>query len=178
MAIDIGTILSQWQGYGVFDYILPFLLIFAIIFGILRSTNILGKEKGVHVIIALVVGALAIWSGRGYVQRFFSELFPQLGVGLAVILSLVILIGLFINAKEARVWGWVLAVVGVIVWLVILVGSAENVGWWGGGAIEDYAGLIIGAVLLIGVIIAVVASGGKKEGASDMGHERHKWEAD
>ncbi|MCU0642533.1 MAG: hypothetical protein MUF61_03080 [archaeon] len=176
MVITIGEVLSQWQNYGVFDYVLPFLLIFAIVFGILRSTNILGKDKGVHVIIALVVGALAIWSGKGYVQRFFSEMFPQLGVGLAVILALVILVGLFVNGKEAKMWGWIFAAVGAIVWIVILVGSSENAGWWSGGAIEDYAGLIIGAVLLIGVIIAVSAS--KSEGKSDMTHERHKWEAD
>src|SRR3990172_5798244 len=109
MAISIAYILNQWQTAGVFDYILPFLLVFAIVFGILASTNILGSQKGVNVIIALVVGLLSI--RLGLVQRFFTELFPRLGVGLAVILALLILTGLFISDDETRYWLWGFATV-------------------------------------------------------------------
>ncbi len=158
MALTIAYILNQWQTAGVFDYILPFLLVFAIVFGILASTNILGSQKGVNVIIALVVGLLSI--RLGLVQRFFTELFPRLGVGLAVILALLILTGLFISDDETRYWLWGFATVGVIIWFIIIIGSFNNFSWFGGygGFVEDYAGLIIGAVLLIGVIIAISAS--------------------
>jgi len=163
--VTIADVLNQWQAAGVYDYLLPFLLIFSIVFGILESTRILGTQKGVHVIVSLVVGLLAI--RLGLVQRFFTEIFPQLGVGLAVILSLLILTGLFINSAEAKYWMWGIAGVAVIVWLIVLVNSFQNVGWLGGygGYLGDYAGLIIGAVLLLGVIIAVVAS--KSEGKSE-----------
>ncbi len=156
--VTVGEILNQWQMYGIFDYILPFLLIFSLVFGILTSTNIIGKQKGVHVIIAIVVGLLAL--RLGFVQQFFMELFPRLGVGLAVILALLIMTGLFINQTEAQYWMWGIAGVAVIVWLIVLVGTTESVGWFGfyGGYVGDYAGLIIGAILLIGVIIAVVAA--------------------
>jgi uncharacterized membrane protein YGL010W len=164
MAFTIADILTQWQSAGVFDYILPFLLIFSVVFGILASTNILGNKKGVNVIIALVVGLLAL--RLGFVQMFFAEVFPRLGVGLAVILALVIMTGLFINDDEVRYWMWGISGVGVIIWIIVLVGSFETTGWFGtyGGFIGDYAGLIIGAVLLIGVIIAVAASGSKRGG--------------
>lgn len=159
--VTIADILNQWQSIGVFDYVLPFLLIFTIVFGILEATNIVGKNKGVHVIIALAVGLLAL--RMDFVQNFFKEIFPRLGVGLAVILALLIMTGLFINNLEARYWMWGIAAVGIVIWLIILVGSFENFGWFGSGFFQDYAGMIIGAVLLIGVIIAVVAS--KSEGA-------------
>lgn len=169
--VTIADILNQWQNIGVFDYVLPFLLIFTIVFGILQATNIVGKNKGVHVIIALAIGLLAL--RMGFVQSFFKEIFPRLGVGLAVILALLIMTGLFINQKEAKYWMWGIAAVGIIIWLIVLVGSFQNFGWFGSlGFFQDYAGLIIGGVLLIGVILAVVAS--KSEGTSDGEFKRFK----
>jgi len=170
MAFTIASVLNQWQTAGIFDYVLPFLLIFSIVFGILASTNILGNKKGVNVIISLVVGLLAL--RLDFVQVFFAQIFPRLGVGLAVILALLIMTGLFVNSKEAKYWMWALAAIAVIIWMIVLAGSFESAGWFGlyGGYIGDYAGLIIGAVLLIGVIIAVVASGSK--GGTDGTFER------
>lgn len=171
MAFTIADVLNQWQTAGVFDYILPFLLIFSVVFGILASTNILGSKKGVNVIISLVVGLLAL--RLGFVQVFFAEIFPRLGVGLAVILALLILTGLFINNDEVRYWMWGISAVGVVIWIIVVTGAMERVGWIGTYMTGDYAGLIIGTVLLIGVIIAVVASGSKstKGGAA----ERKVW---
>lgn len=168
--VTIADIMSQWQGAGVFDYVLPFLLIFSVVFGILTSTNIIGKQKGVHIVVAIVVGLLAL--RLGFVQTFFMELFPRLGVGLAVILALMIMTGLFIEKEEAKYWMWGIAVVAVIVWILVLVGTSQTIGWFGAysGSVGDYAGLIIGAILLIGVIIAVVAA--KSEGPHSGKFER------
>ena len=170
--VSIADVLNQWQTAGVFDYVLPFLLIFSIVFGILTSTGLLGRQKGVHVIVALVVGLLAL--RLGFVQIFFTELFPRLGVGIAVVLALLIMTGLFINEDEAKYWMYGIAAVAVIIWIIVIVGTSQNVGWFGfsGGVIGDYAGLIIGAVLLLGVIIAVVVS--KSEGGSSGKFKRHE----
>ena len=167
--VTIADVLNQWQNIGVFDIVLPFLLIFTIVFGILQATKIVGPNKGVHVIIALVVGLLAL--RLGFVQQFFTEIFPRLGVGLAVILSLLILTGLFISSEQAKYWMWGIAAVAVVVWIISMVGSFEQIGWLGGMFTGDSAGMIIGAVLLIGVIIAVVAS--KSEGKSEGTHKPH-----
>ncbi len=173
--MDIAGILNQWQEIGVFDYVLPFLLVFTVVFGILEATNLLGKNKGVHVIIALVTGLLSLRaiSASVNIQNFFSQIFPRLGIGLAVLVALLILAGLFINKTEAKYWMWGFAAVAVIVWIIVLVGSFKDMSWFGSSDFfEDYAGLIIGAVLLIGVIIAVVAS--KSEGKSGGEFERQK----
>ena len=158
--VTIADIMNQWQAVGVFDYVLPFLLIFSVVFGILTSTNLIGKQKGVHIIVAIVVGLLAL--RLGFVQTFFTELFPRLGVGLAVILELMIMTGLFIHEDQAKYWMWGIAAVAIVAWIIILVGTSQTLGWFGsyGGAMGDYAGLIIGAILIVGVIIAVVAAKG------------------
>ncbi|MEI6731162.1 MAG: hypothetical protein WCK90_00625 [archaeon] len=162
MAIDIGTILSQWESVGVFSYVLPFLLIFAVVFGILTTTNILGKEKPVHVIVALVIGLMALQ--LNFVQLFFREVFPRLGIGISVLLVLMILAGLFIPDDERRYWGWGLGAVAVVIFIVIITQSFDAAGWYSTYLGSDSIGYLVGAVLLIGIVIAVAASGGHKDG--------------
>ena len=52
-ATTITDVLNQWAEIGVFAYVLPFLMIFAVIYGILSKTQILGGRKGVDATIAL-----------------------------------------------------------------------------------------------------------------------------
>ena len=166
MVMDIGYLLAQWQAIGVFDFLLPFLLIFAVIFGILTTTNILGKEKGVHVLIAIVIALLAL--RLDFVPRFFAEIFPRLGVGLAVILTLIILIGLFVPKDEMRYWLWGLGAIAAIIAIVVISQSFQGYGWFSSGAYSDYVGWIIGGVLIIGLIIAVASAGAEKKDKKDV----------
>jgi len=157
MAFTIADLLGQWEAAGVFDFLLPFLLIFAVIYGILTTINVFGKNKGVNVILAVVIGLLAL--RLQFVPLFFTEIFPRLGVGLAVILSVLILVGLFVAEDQRRTWLMILSVLGAVVAIVIITRTFDVLGWvytYGGG---DLAGWIVGAVLIIGVIIAVVQSG-------------------
>src|SRR3989344_8794935 len=50
-------VLDRW---GLTDVILPFILIFAIVFAVMQKTEILGKEKKIHTIIALVLGMAVV----------------------------------------------------------------------------------------------------------------------
>ena len=80
----ITDILNIWADYGVFAYALPFLLIFAIVFGILSKTDILGKNKGVQATIALAVGLLSLQFD--YVTNFYATIFPYAGIGISILL--------------------------------------------------------------------------------------------
>ena len=163
MVVDIGTVLLQWQNAGIFDFLLPFLLVFSIVFGILSATRLIGGNKGLHVIIAVVIGLMSI--GYSYstgfgLSQFLQVLFPKLAIGVSIILTLLILIGLFIPKDEMRYWGWGLGAIGVIIAIVIIAQTFEKYGWYSSGYYSDYAGWVIGAVLLLGLIIAVASSGG------------------
>lgn len=159
--IDIGSILLTFDSMGVFDYLLPFVLIFAFIFGILTKTELLGKEnKGLNAVIALALAAMSLQ--LDFIPLIFREMFPRLGVGLAVLLCLLILVGLFIKGSgtnSEKTWNIIFSVVGVVIFLVILVQSFDMFGWGGfGGFGGDVVGWIVGAVLLVGVIVAIVMS--------------------
>ncbi|MEK6893815.1 MAG: hypothetical protein AABX07_06470 [Nanoarchaeota archaeon] len=156
----IGQVLNQWQSAGIFDYLLPFLLIFAVIFGILNKSKILGENRGIHVIIAIVIGLLALQGN--FVSRFFQPLFVNTGMAVAVLLVIIILVGLFINKDEQKYWFWGFGAIGFIAAIIAISNAFGEYGWGYGSAsfYGDNAGWIIGAVLIIGLIIAVATSGG------------------
>lgn len=164
---SIADIFFQWEFLGVFDFVLPFLLVFAIVFGILSATSILGKNKGVSVIIALVIGLMSI-RYTDFFSGFLSELFPRLGIGIAILLTLMILVGLFIAKEEQRYWYYGLGAIGAVIAIVVVWQSLERRGLTGGGGVgSDTVGFIILAVLLIGVIIAVAVGGGKEDSSNN-----------
>jgi len=154
----------QWETIGVFEIVLPFLLIFAIVYGILSSTKFLGENQGVYVVVAVVLGFLSLrW--RFFLSEFLSELFPRLGVALAVILAILILVGMFIASDERRYWGWGLSAIAVIAAAVIIYQTFDRLGYftWGWGYTSDLAGLIVLAIVIIGVIIAIAAGSSKRD---------------
>ena len=69
----IGNLLSVWEQAGVFSYILPFLLIFAVVFGILMQTKMFQQNRTINGIIALTVSLLSLQFA--FVPVFFSEIF-------------------------------------------------------------------------------------------------------
>ncbi len=165
MVLDIGSVLAQWQSAGVFDFLLPFLLIFAVVFGILNSTHILGGNKGIQIIIGFVIGLMALQ--LNIVPELFREIFPRLGVGLAVMIALLVLVGLFFTKKDWTGWvGYVIGGIGFVIFIIILSKSFERYGFYS-SSYGEYAGWIIGAVLIIGLIIAVATSGSKSEESDD-----------
>jgi len=144
-------ILIGLEQLGFFDYILPFLIIFALVFGILTKIKIFEENKGINAIIALSVGLMALQFG--FVSVFFAELFPRLGIGLAIILSVLILVGLFFDT-EGQAMNYILLGVGVIILIVVLASTAEASSWWYSWSF--LSGNLGGILLTIGIILVMV----------------------
>ncbi|MCH8945915.1 MAG: hypothetical protein IIA85_03260 [Nanoarchaeota archaeon] len=157
---DIGNFLLQLEQLGFFSYLLPFLVIFALIFGILSRINIFEDNKAINAIISLSVGLMALQFG--FVSNFFSEIFPRLGVGLAIILVVLIFLGLFMD-PEQKAMNYGMLGIGAIIVVVILIESAVFSGTSFGFFIRQYAGL--GLILLVvgGLVAAAIASAGKRD---------------
>ena len=167
MVFTIGDLLLQWQQFQVFDYALPFLFIFAVVFGILSATNILGSNKGIHVVIAVVAGLMALQFQL--VPVFFAQIFGRLAIAIAVIVAVMILVGLFIPREHTMYWFWGLGAIGFIAAIIVVSQSFLAAGWFPTSYYSDYVGWIVGAVLVIGLIIAVATSGGCGGGGGGSG---------
>ena len=152
---------SRWEEIGFFSYLLPFLLIFALVFGILTKVKLFKENKAVNAIIALVVALIAIQLET--VPTFFSAIFPRVGIALAIILALFILVGLFIDPEHPAMT-WILMGIGVIILIVVIVQAAGSLGWSTGTWWQDNWITIVGVVIVIALVITVVASSSKGGG--------------
>ncbi len=157
---DIGSILQEWADMGIFAYGLPFLLIFALVFGILWKSQVLGENKGVIVVIALAVGLMSLQFE--FVPSFFATIFPYAGVGMAVLLVVLILMGLFVKGHDFEKW-YMLAfyVIGGIVALIVILSALGSYEWFGSYWWNEYWPAII-TLLVVGGLIAAIVAGSKK----------------
>jgi hypothetical protein len=168
----LGDLFSQWEAAGIFTYALPFLLIFALVYGLLTKLNIFSSKadpnsgKGVNVIISLAVAFMSLQFNM--VSMFFSEIFPRFGVALSIILVILILGGLFMPTNKENNWFMVaLAIIIFIIIGTVIYNSLGAFGWGIGGPglsyfWSKYGALIIFAVIII-AIIAMTTSKPKQD---------------
>ena len=145
----IADILNTWADFGIFAYVLPFLMIFAVVFGIFTKIKVLGDNKGVNATIALAVGLMALQFD--YVANFFATIFPYAGMGLSVLLLALIFMGLVMNTDEKKL-NWVWFAIGLVIFVVVLMYSLSDYSWFGGYAGADYWPAILAAIIILGAL--------------------------
>ena len=157
-----GDFLTRLGELGFFSYVLPFLLIFALVYGILVKSNLFKGTPAVNGIIALAVGLLAMQFD--FVPLFFSQIFPRLGVALAAILIILIILSLFMPKENWVIYS--LFGVGAITVIIILAQSFEILGWGATGNLafwwQNNWPLVIGIAFIV-IIIAIIVNAGKPE---------------
>ncbi len=154
----LGEMLAKWEQAGFFSYLLPFLLIFALVFGILTKTNLFKDNKMVNGIIALAVALMSLQFN--FVPTFFSQIFPRMGVALAIILGVMIVTGLF-APKGSPAVNWILLGIGVVTIGAVIIQSAGAVGWQSGQWWSDNWQFVVLAIFLL-ILISVIVGGQNK----------------
>jgi len=154
----IGGFLNEMADAGFFEYLLPFLLIFAIVYGILTQIKLFKESKAVNGVIALVVGLMALQFD--FVPRFFSEIFPRFGIALSVLLMVLIMIGLFTDVNKSWIMYALLGLGGIMI-VIVLLNTAGSLGWSAGNWWYDNW-FFISAVAFVLVVIAIIIGAGKK----------------
>ena len=168
----IGDLLNAWQQAGFFSYLLPFLLIFALVFGILNQIQLFKENKAINAIIALVVGLISLQFP--IVPQFFSVIFPKMAVGLAIILVVLIFVGMFIDPKKGGIF-YVLMGIGAVIVVIVLIQTAGELGWSSGQWWVDNWPMIAGAVFILAVIAIIVGATSKGNGTPGGNGYRAMW---
>jgi len=165
--------LERW---GLTDVMLPFLLIFVIIYAILQKTHILGEgKKNLNVVVAVVVALMVVIphvTGRFPADadpvNIINNALPHVSIVLVAIVFLLVMIGVFGQDYiflGVTMPGWI-TLVSLVIIILIFGGAA---GWWSGefgNTIEDFFGTegvaIFIMLLTFGIIIAWITSDSKE----------------
>ncbi len=150
-----GDALYKLDQMGLFTYILPLMLVFALVYGILTKLKIFEHNQPVNGVIAISVALMSLQFN--IVNVFFANLFPKLGVGLAIILALILLLGLFIPKEKWAVY--VIMGVSAVIFIIVLVNTAADVGWSSGYWWYDNWEYVAGALFILILFGLVLASG-------------------
>ena len=171
MALDfyLASALEQW---GFYDFILPFVLIFTIVFAVLQKVKIFGtadEARKFNIVIALVLGltvviphTLGIYPPGMDVVAIMLESIPNVSLVLVAILMALLIIGLLGKRFEiggGALSGWI--ALGAFAIVVYIFGSAAR--WWdlpffrGFMANPDMIALIV-TILVFAIIVWFVTS--------------------
>ena len=164
------------ENWGFTDVMLPFLLIFVIVYAVLQKTRILGEtKKNLNVVVAVVFALLVVIphvTGRFPANAdpvlIINEALPQVSIVLVAVIFLLILIGVFGQDYVflgVTMPGWI-TLVSLVVIILIFGGAA---GWWSGqfgNTLENFFGTegvaVFIMLLTFGIIIAWITSDSKE----------------
>lgn len=150
------------------EMLLPFLLVFVLVFAVLQKSKVLGEKKAqVDSLVSFVIALILI--GVPQPRNIIVGIMPWLAVGVAVILVFLILYG-FVAGDLSKAPDWMkntfgilagLFTIGVVVyvsgfgkWLVDWVSGGESGGIWANA---------IMIILVVGAMIVAVFSGKPKK---------------
>jgi hypothetical protein len=174
---QFGDFFASLERVGFVDVLLPFLLVFTVIFAVLDKTKIMGEGKrnmnvGIALIFALLVVIPHVTGNfpAGYDPvKIINSALPSVSLVVIAVIALMILIGVFAHDRimlGMTAPGWV----GLFSVLTLIFIFGSSAGWWNVGVIqwlEDVFGSDVIAVLIMllvfGIIIAFVTGGGEAE---------------
>jgi hypothetical protein len=163
MATNFVELFRTLEGYGLTDALLPFLLIFTILFAMLQKTKILGAgKKNFNMMVAFILAALVVIPHitRSYPARYdlveiLNNALPNVSIIIVAIVLALLLIGLF--GGEAKWMGGSLsggiAIIAFAIVIYVFGGAAgwwENIGlrWWDQDAITLVIIILVFAIVI------------------------------
>ncbi len=176
MASPLGNAVEFLRDFGLFDVILPFLLVFTITYAVLEKTRILGTikvsgsddvipNKNLNSMVSFVVALLVVATAN--IVRAINESLPNIVLLLVASISFLILIGVFMKdamdfPKQHPGWNYafiIIMFIGVV--LIFLnaiyvdlagqeVSVLEYIIDW---TIKNWSGTVFGSIVVLVVIV-------------------------
>ncbi|MBT3406094.1 hypothetical protein HN419_02900 [Candidatus Woesearchaeota archaeon] len=159
-------IIDFFARLGIYDVILPFLLVFTIVFAALEKTKVFGMEKmpdgneytkkNLNSMVAFVVAFLVIASSR--IVAIINQSIAQVVVILIIMFCILMVLGFFAySEKEEVVLSGTMKGFFVIVTVVSIVTIFFNaIGWLDPVlfyVMNNLTGNVIGSIILIAVVV-------------------------
>ncbi|RLE39352.1 hypothetical protein DRJ17_01365 [Candidatus Woesearchaeota archaeon] len=166
-----GNVLQFFSDAGIYQVVLPFLLIFAMVFAILEKTKVFGLEeingkqytrKNVNSIVAFVIAFFVV--GSSQLVEIILKVSSQAMIVLLVVVLAMVLIGTFSKEDEGYFTGpykWIfMVIVGLALALIIAnaipIAGTTALRYAYDWLIANVTSTIIATILLIALIIGVM----------------------
>ena len=150
MAGPFETLVSNLSGLGFFGFLLPFILVFTIVYALLLKSKALGDDKKIAGVIGLVLGFFVVGFGGPVLGAFFTGMFGAMAVVLAGILMILLFVALaggdVSKLGSNKMIAAILAVIGIVIFASML--SVFGVGM---------NNSLVAVVLVIAVMVAAIA---------------------
>ncbi len=165
----LGGAMDFLRDFGFFDIVLPFLLVFTIMFAILQKTEILGKDRReLDAMVAFVTGMLVAATNK--VVTIISDALPNLIVLVIAILGFLILLGTFYKQGEFNFAKnddnkWMMLTFSIIIFIAVLaiflnsIKSESGVSWLSAiltYIFQNFSGTVVTSLIFLVVVIAVI----------------------
>ncbi len=147
MAINFTNIVGKLAGLGFYSFVLPWLLIFAVVLGVLNISGVFGTQKRINAIVAAVVA-------------FFVTAFTPIGVSLAGYFTTIFGVG---------------AMAIAVLLLVVILGGVLGYKIKGDYDSMPYVKPLIGIVVLVIAAAAFSAATGTTMGINLPGLDSDTW---
>lgn len=173
MPSTLSRAIDFFREFGLFDIILPFLLVFTLVFAILEKTKIFGTEedgktprKNLNAMVGFVVGLLVVATAR--VVSVINKALPNIVLVLVVSVSFLILLGSFVKSgeldfseKHKKLYIFVLILLFLSVILIFLGAIEFDSGQTVLGYLIDYSltqwsGTVFGSVVILIIVILAI----------------------
>jgi len=148
------------------EVILPFLLVFVLVFAVLDRTKLLGDGKRqINAIISLVIALIFLGFARAV--GIVIDLIPVVSVVLVIILVFYLMLGfIFSDAEGLKINKGMKIAGGIIVFLILIISVLVVTGYWstllsffsGGGS---WVSTLIMVAVIVGALAVVLATGKK-----------------
>lgn len=172
MAIQwsFGDLITYFQQIGVYDYFLPFLLVFAIIFATLEKTQLFGQGKErINAVIAFVVGLVLIVQQP--IVETINMFLPRVSLLFVIILMGLLIISMIGGKTFQGLQGTVFTVMTIVIIIFVLLALTPNFGFDTGFGLgisqydlQSLAGIAIPLIIfLVMTFLIMGGSGGKKD---------------
>jgi hypothetical protein len=177
--ISLTEIFRTLDAMGLTDVLLPFTLIFAVVFAILGIAKIFAEKKNIQIIVALVISLLVVVphvtggypAGKDIVE-IMNNAIPNVSLVIIIVLMFLILMGIFGVPIDITKSDWIGPIVALLALGTVIFIFGSSAGWFGGGAFPDWLGFLnnsetVSVILVILMFVAIVAfiTGGGNKGS-------------
>ncbi|MDP3917517.1 MAG: hypothetical protein Q8Q42_04515 [Nanoarchaeota archaeon] len=168
------------KSFGIFDVVLPFLLVFTVVFGVLEKTKIFGTEgdkkttrKNLNAMVAFVVGFFVVVATQ--IVYLIQTALPIIMLILVLVIAFMIVYGSTLSEGEIDIWshfgkgrgyfafGIIIAIIAIVLGAMGMLGSFIE---W---LYANISGTILSSAILlviIGIFMAIVLKGKNTEDSS------------